>query len=180
MSTPQKLDKPITLYKLTDQNMQTHGGFQWALGRPREASGSGGLCGPGWLHAYSDPALAVALNPIHADYSNPRLFVAEGHGMLLDDRGLKCGVTQLTLVARQSPPKISTAAKVHFAILCGKMVYTRTDWLAWADAWLDRADRTAVAAYAAYAANPASAAYAAAALPLAALLAQAIRAEQEG
>ena len=54
-------------YKLTNQEMQTHNGFQWELGEWQETSGEGGLCGPGWLHYYSDPLLAVLLNPIHAD-----------------------------------------------------------------------------------------------------------------
>jgi len=35
-------------YKLTDQNMQTRGGTQWAIGETRTASGEGDLCGPGW------------------------------------------------------------------------------------------------------------------------------------
>ena len=34
----------------------------------------------GWLHCYSDPLLAVLLNPIHGNYDNPRLFEAEIEG----------------------------------------------------------------------------------------------------
>ena len=41
-----------TVYKLTDQKMQTHGGYQWVLGEWHEKSGEGELCGPGWLIRY--------------------------------------------------------------------------------------------------------------------------------
>ena len=61
----------MKLYKLTDEKMQTYNGFQWVLGETHETNGEGNLCGPGWLHAYTDPLLAILLNPIHANISNP-------------------------------------------------------------------------------------------------------------
>ena len=88
------------LYKFTDQNMQTHGGCQWVLGEKKTTSGEGELCGPGWLHCYADPLLAVLLNPIHADYENPRLFRARVGRKSKHDHGLKSGYTKMTLIRR--------------------------------------------------------------------------------
>jgi len=60
-------------YKLTDQNLQTHGGYQWVVGEWHKATGDGkALCTDGWLHCYDSPELAVLLNPIHAGIENPR------------------------------------------------------------------------------------------------------------
>lgn len=64
-------------YKLTTQSLTTHNGFQWEPGIPRTASGEGFLYGPGWLHYYHDPLIAVMLNPIHADIQDPILWLAE-------------------------------------------------------------------------------------------------------
>ncbi|KKL58315.1 hypothetical protein LCGC14_2226540, partial [marine sediment metagenome] len=60
-----------TLYKLTDSNDQTYGKTQWGPGIEHAASGKGPLCTEGWLHAYTDPLLAVLLNPIHGNYKDP-------------------------------------------------------------------------------------------------------------
>jgi len=87
----------MIVYKLTDQKMQTPGGYQWEHGVTRETDGSGDLCGSGWLHYYHDPLLAVLLNPIHADIEDPILWEAEAEGLHRDDKGLKGGCTKLTL-----------------------------------------------------------------------------------
>ena len=42
----------MKLYKLTNHNNRTHNGCKWAEDCEHHASGNGGLCGPGWLHAY--------------------------------------------------------------------------------------------------------------------------------
>jgi len=156
----------MKVYKLTDQNMQTHNGFQWELGVEKTTGGSGDLCSSGWLHAYTDPLLAVLLNPIHANFQNPKLFVAEGKGESKSDRGLKVGYTSLTLIEEMAIPEISHEQRVRFAIFCAKEVCKNTAWNKWADDWLSEKDRTsyaaaAAAAAAAYAADG-DAAYAAA------------------
>lgn len=53
------------VYKLTDQNMRTYGGYQWKLNTPQQTSGIGSLCTSGWLHVSSHPDIAVLLNPIY-------------------------------------------------------------------------------------------------------------------
>lgn len=63
-----------TGYKLLTQDMTSYGGCQWVLDEWKETDGQGSLCGPGWLHYYAHPLLAVLHNPIHADIASPRLF----------------------------------------------------------------------------------------------------------
>ena len=137
------------LYKFTDQNMQTHGGCQWVLGEKKTTGGEGELCGPGWLHCYADPLLAVLLNPIHADYENPRLFRARVGRKSKHDHGLKSGYTKMTLIEEIPVPAISTAQRVRFAILCAMKVYQDPGFVQWGENWLSGKDRSAEAAEAA-------------------------------
>jgi len=151
-----------TIYKLTDQSMQTYNGFQWTMNNTETADGEGDLCGPGFLHAYTDPLLAVLLNPIHAGIENPRLFRAEGT-IKKTDHGLKVGCTEMTLTEELPLPVITTTQRVAFGILCAKEVYKDAGWTRWADNWLSGKDRTAArAARAAWAAWEAARAEAAA------------------
>ena len=148
-------------YKLTDQNLQTYEGFQWEMGKKVTTSEEEELCGPGWLHYYHHPLLAVLLNPIHANIKNPRMFEVEVGSTCLDDKGLKGGTTEMTLVKEISIPEVTIVNRIAFAILCAKDVYKETGWNKWADNWLNNIDRSHDAAAAAYAAADAAAAYAA-------------------
>ena len=139
----------MIVYKLTNQNLQTHGGYQWEPGVARETDGRGNLCGPGWLHYYHDPLLSVLLNPIHADIEGPILWEAEAEGLHRDDRGLKGGCTRLTLLRRIELPQITTEQRVRFGILCAKVICDNPAWSAWADRWLDGSDRSQESAWAA-------------------------------
>ena len=162
-------------YKLTNQNLQTYNGFQWEIGKKVTTSGEGNLCSDGWLHFYHTPELAVLLNPIHANIGSPRLFEVEVGETCLDDKGLKGGTTEMTLIKELELPVISLTQKIAFGILCAKEIYKDQKWNEWADNWLTGKDRTrksaadaaAYAATAAYAAA-AAAAYAAAAAAYAA------------
>lgn len=122
------------VYKLTDQAMRTHGGYQWTLGEWRETSGEGDLCGKGWLHWYHDPLLAVLLNPIHADFANPRLFEAEADGETRDDHGLKGGSTRLRIVREIPLPAVTRTQRVALGVLCTQAVIADRcpAWSAWA------------------------------------------------
>ena len=130
------------MYKLTDQNMQTHRGFQWKLGEVKTTSGKGDLCGPGWLHCYTDPLLAVLLNPIHADIQNPRLFLAEVSGKSKHDHGLKSGYTRMTLIKEIPVPDITTENRVKFGIFCALEGYRDPGFIRWAEGWISGADRS--------------------------------------
>ena len=151
-----KKKKMSTLYKLTNGDGQTRNGTQWGPGVSHSGTGEGGLCGPGWIHAYEHPLVAVLLNPIHADFKNPRLWEAEGK-IAIRDGQLKCGCKTLTTVREIPLPSITTEMRVRFAILCAKEVYACLSWNAWADRWLSGEDRSEDAAMAA--AEAASAAY---------------------
>ena len=84
----------MKLYKLTNAKDQTYGETQWGEGVEHTTDGFGDLCGPGWLHAYTDPLLAVLLNPLHAGFCTPHLWEAEGE-IGRNDNGLKVGCKRL-------------------------------------------------------------------------------------
>jgi hypothetical protein len=140
------------LYKLTDSRGKTWDDTLWGPGVSHSGTGEGELCGSGWIHAYEHPLIAVLLNPIHADFKNPRLWEAEGEVVLRDGQ-LKCGCRTLTTVREIPLPKITTEMRVRFAILCAKEVCAylawnawADNWNAWADRWLSGEDRTQAAA----------------------------------
>ena len=136
------------LYKLTDKDMQTHGGFQWVLGkRSPRLSGAGALCGPGYYHAYLSPATAVFFNAIHANFRvhEMRLFIARGI-ITLNDHDLKVGCRSLVLTEELPVPGMSDEQPVKFAILCARRVYYDLEWTKWSAKWLDGIDRSAKAA----------------------------------
>jgi hypothetical protein len=152
-------------YKLTDQNSQTHNSCQWGEGVTHQTDGSGELCGPGWLHCYTHPLLAVLLNSLHANIYNPVLWEVECSGQRKNDKGLKVGFTVMTTVRQIPLPAITIEQGVKFAILCVKKIYKDKEWNTWADNWLSGKNRTHAAyaaADAAYAAADAAAADAAA------------------
>jgi hypothetical protein len=148
----------MKLYKLTDSKHQTRNSTQWGENVTHEATGDGKLCGPGWLHAYTDPLLAVLLNPIHGNIGNPVLWEAEGD-IGKDDRGLKVGCKSLTTIKQLDSPEITVVNRIAFGIFCALEVYHETKFKKWANGWLNNTDRSAYAAAVAYAA--ANAAYAA-------------------
>lgn len=135
----------MLVYKLTDKRMMTYGNTQWQLKKSITVSGKGYLCGPGWLHWYFSPELAVLLNPIHGafDPATMRLFEAEAEGTIAKDHQLKGGSTTLTLMQEINIPQISKDQKISFAIQCLKQVNKGEEWWQnWADNWLSGKDRT--------------------------------------
>jgi len=166
-------------YKLTDQNMITHKGFQWELNKLYRVSGKGELCTDGWLHVYTSPELAVLLNPIHANIKDPRLFKCKVSGKTLKDNGLKEGWSKVKLLKEIHLPEYTTNQRTAFGILCAKEVYKDKDWNAWADNWLSGKDRSeaADAARAAEAAWAAARVESVAPIDLIGLAKQALKAE---
>lgn len=162
--------RPTLRYKLTDADGRTHGDTQWAVGVTHTASGIRDLCGPGWIHVYPSPVLAVLLNPIHANFPSPRLWQVACQGRSLDDHGLKQGWTSVTVTAELPRPQVTTAQRARFAILCAQAVYRDPAWQLWAEGWLLGRDRTRKAAWAA--------AWAGVPLDLVALAEQAMREEK--
>jgi len=109
-------------YKLMDAQMRTFNRTcQWALGVTKTVTGRGDMCGPGWLHSYRDPLLAVLLDPIHGNYgSDARLFEVQCGGITKSDRGLKFGDTEQTLVKELVPPQVTIKQRVQFAKNCAE------------------------------------------------------------
>jgi len=148
------------LYKLTDENGRTHNQTQWGEGVTHSGTGKGGLCGPGFIHAYEDPLVAVFMNPIHADFPDPLMWEAEGE-IAIRNGQLKCGCVSLTTVREIPLPVVTTEQRIRFAILCAKEVCRDAEWNAWADKWLSGEERGKESAAAARAAASADAAWAA-------------------
>lgn len=155
------------LYKLTDQNNETQNHTKWGENITHTADGkSDELCNNHWIHAYADPLLSILMNPIHADFKNPKLWECQGEiGLEKPD---KIGCTSLTTLIEIPLPEITTEQKVKFACLCAKSVYHLWEkydksgiWLKWyndgckADAaWA--AGAAGAAAWAAWAARDAA------------------------
>jgi hypothetical protein len=135
-------------YKLTTQDNLTFNDTKWGENVTRTASGIGELCGPGWLHYYHNPYLAILLNPVHADISNPKLWECEAEGEHKDDCGLKGGCTKLTMLKVIPLPKLSLVKRVEFAIRCAVATCKVEKFQEWANNWLDGVDRSERSAYA--------------------------------
>lgn len=164
----------MKLYKLTDEQGRTFAGTQWAEGVEHEARGQEDLplCSDGWIHAYENLLVGVMMNPIHADFKNPRAWEAEGEVGLREGE-LKCGCRKLRVVREVPVPEVTTEQRVRFAIGCG-WDRASEEWRTWARKWLSGEDGTeaseaaaraawavARAAWAAEAARAADAAWAA-------------------
>src|SRR5260370_25546931 len=147
----------MKLYKLTDENGCTWGGMQWSVNVTNSATGDTkqNLCSDGWIHAYTHPLLAVLLNPIGANFDNPRLWEAQGK---VGKRAIdKVGCRTLTTVKELPLPYVTLTQRVAFGILATMQVYKAKAFVTWAKRWLSNEDRTANAANAAaYAANTAA------------------------
>ena len=150
-----------TIYKMTTKTMTTHNDTEWAIGEWMETSGAGELCSEGWLHAYTDPLLAVFLNSIHANIQNPRLFRGLGDGLFKDDSGLKVGYNRMVILEEMVLPSVTLINRVSFGILCAKSVTADKKWNQWADNWLSGKNRTKAAMDTAWAAWAAAEEYAA-------------------
>jgi hypothetical protein len=120
------------VYKLTDEFLKTHIGRQWILNEWQN---------PSWdeeLYCYSDPILAILLNPIHANIAKPHLFRAETDGGCI------------RLIEELPLPVITLNQCIHFIILCSLDTYNNVCWQKWATDWLSGADRLEDSARAAW------------------------------
>jgi hypothetical protein len=130
------------LCKLTTQALTTLKGTPWTPGEWRETNGVGPICGPGWLHGYHHPLLAMFLNQAHARLNNPRLWTVEVSGEFRDGLGLKFGTARMRLVAELPLPSVTSVQYAAFAILCSMTVPWYPEWRKWAEKWLSGEDRT--------------------------------------
>lgn len=126
-------------YKLVTQEFKTRAGERnetvWTEGVVNTATGHGGLCTNGVIHSYETPALAVLLNPIHANIENPRLIEIECSEMIASD-DLKGGNKSATMIREIPVPEVSHIQRIIFAILCVRAIPGRElipAWELWAD-----------------------------------------------
>jgi len=81
------------------------------------------LCTSGVIHAYVHPVLAILLNPIHGNYEDPKLWLAEGNMAGTDKQGpvdynnTKVGVKTLTTIKQIPYPKITKRQLVEAALM---------------------------------------------------------------
>jgi len=134
-------------YKLTDENGQTHNNTQWGPNITHEAPGQSYLCTGGWIHYYTDPYLAIFMNPIHADFVNPKLWSAKVEGNIKEET-LKCGCQKLTTIRELNIHTMTIENRVKIGIRCAMLVYKEPRWVKWANKWLDGVDRSVKAAIA--------------------------------
>lgn len=131
----------MKLYKLTDKHGRTKNGMLWEVGCTNFASGNNPcLCTDGVLHAYKSPLISIFLNPLHADFRSPRLFLCEGDIVAHDN--VKVGSRSLTCVAELDAPRPSRVCRITFAALCLIHIFKNEKWQTWAKSWISGEDRS--------------------------------------
>lgn len=127
------------LYKLTTQDFTTRAGeyneTKWGEG-VQHTTPCGKMCTNQVIHAYTSPALALFLNPIHANIPNPIIWECDGD-ICCNDRGLKVGCTRLRTERKIEVVSPTLRQIVIFAILCVKSVLPVDSCPAWHD-WADK------------------------------------------
>jgi hypothetical protein len=124
----------MIVYKLTKKDRTTKNNTLWAIGKTNTATGECGLCGPGWLHCYEYPLLAVFHDPIHGSFgTTARMFRCEAGGQILRDSQMKIGCTELRPIDEIDFPTVTTIQRIAYAIYCVKEVFHDLDWNEWAD-----------------------------------------------
>ena len=119
----------MSLYKLTDQEGRTHGGYfygQPGLVHEKTATADPKLCSKDVFHAYLNKNLAFLLNPMHANIANPVLWVISGD-VVCQDWGKVGSFRQKVKTRIKNPAWVGSAkesrVRVLFAILCAEAVY---------------------------------------------------------
>jgi len=174
----------MVVYKLTDKDGYCRKGKSgetlYEVGHTYTASGEDDLCGPGWIHAYEHPILAVLHDPIQGNYGpTARLWECNtAKGTIKRDGQMKLGTTRLRVLRKLPLPVLTIEQRVAYAISVALRVYVAEDYVEWAEGWLSGRDRSIGAAMAAGAAAGAAAraAYAAYAAYAAAYAAEAAEA----
>ena len=136
----------MLIYKLTDQNLRTHNGFQYKKNRWITAPNHDpdkSLCSDGWLHAYEHPLIAVFMNPVHARIKNPKLFECKWKGNHKKYGQLKLGVESTILKKEIGLPTFTPDELVTIAINCALLVYDNQYFVDWTNNWLSGTDRSA-------------------------------------
>ena len=116
----------MKLYKLTDQAGKTRDATFWEVGTTRTlpTKENPSLYSADVFRAYRNPNLALLLNPIQANFKNPRLWEIEGK-ICVEDEG-KVGCFGQTVTAGLPLPEwykdglIRKMVQVAFVVLCAE------------------------------------------------------------
>jgi hypothetical protein len=147
------LDFPV-LYKLTDSDDRTFGNTKWGENIIHRAAGQvvskddptkvmndkPSLCSSYWLHAYTNPVIAILVSPMHVDFVNPNLWVCTGKPKIMDADG-KVGCTKLTTHYRMVCPIVSETTRICWAMRCLSKVYKEDAFNLWANNWVSGYER---------------------------------------
>lgn len=118
----------MKLYKLTDQNGNTQNNTNWIpkTTHEKQSCSNPELCSANVYHAYTNANLALLLNPIHADISNPRMFECSGDIVVSDWGKVGCfkmtSKKELQMPAWYTNQKTRKQVQVMFAVLCAESV----------------------------------------------------------
>jgi hypothetical protein len=99
------------------------------------------LCSDSWIHFYTNPIIAILMNPAHANFLTPRLWECETSGAELHE-AFKSGCKTLTTIKEIPVPEMTEVQRIAFEILCAKEIYHNEKWNSWADKWLSGEDRS--------------------------------------
>lgn len=127
----------VKMYKLVSQDMTSHNGMKWEIGKTNVALGKGNnMCTNQVLHCYKTPEQAALFNPIHACISNPILLEIECSNIVAND-GLKYACKEQTPITFCNLPTFTTNQRAAFAIKCALLVYKAAPFVLWATNWLN-------------------------------------------
>jgi hypothetical protein len=123
--------------------------FEWKLKKWKEIEGDKeffGVFSEGWLHCYSDPLIAILLNPINENIQNPRLFEVEVDGKEAHCN-MKYAYKKMRLMKEVNVPKITLEQKVKFAVLCALEICGDNKFTSWAKDWYGDKKRKDILAF---------------------------------
>lgn len=132
---------------MTKEDMTTREGCEWVIGKWKETSGEGELCGAGWLHAFEHPLLAALNMPAFGFLPYPAHYEGEAGGVIRRDGQFKLGATRMRILKPIKPPKITNEHRVAYSILASLAVYKESKYIKWALSWLDNTDRSSKSAH---------------------------------
>ena len=138
-------------YKLTTQDLKSNNEFQWKIGKRYDISPERTgkeLCSSQVFHFYDSPELAVLMNPIHADISNPKLFEVECWKIVANDK-TKGGCKSMKLKKEIPLPGFTDNQMIYFGIQCALKVYKEKGFVKWSEDWVSGKNRSKEAARAA-------------------------------
>jgi len=110
----------MIVYKFTDPDGWTRrhhlNGHNWLKEPVLKTNGEGNLCGPGWIHAYEHPALALFHDMLHSDYLPDALFFqCEAVGEIKRDGFLKLGTTKLIVQEQLTIRTVTAVERAKYA-----------------------------------------------------------------